>query len=390
MAFGTNSERLAQFDGWAPADVIEQLLAEEPIVPEPPELGSDDDYGKMPQWWLDVMSRNDAGLHERMVWMWHGLITSSLDKASPALMMRQHQLLREHALGNFREMVQAIATDAAMLYWLDGAGSTVEAPNENFARELLELFTLGRDSGAYTEADVRAAAAAFTGWWVDGDHDDTVEFDPESGPQGAVELLGVSVASASEAVDAICNHPACATFIAGKVHLWMVGTQPADGHLEYLSQVFTDGGLAIRPLLEAVVRDPSFLEARLNRPRTAVEWYIAVRRFFDVEIDWWVLDGLGQVPFAPPNVAGWPGTTRWLSAGSEFGKAQLALDNAWDTATLDADDPVGDALYRAGLFEISDDTTSVLRQSIESIEGRRETASLLYSLVAVSPEFSLS
>ena len=390
MAFGTNAARLAQFDGWAPADVIEQLLAEEPMQPEPPELGTDDDYSKMPQWWLDVMSSDEAGLHERMVWMWHGLLTSSLDKASPALMLRQNLLLREHALGNFRELIQALSTDAAMLYWLDGAGSNVEAPNENFARELLELFTLGSDSGAYTEADVRAAAVAFSGWWINGDNDDSVEFDATSGPQEAVELLGVSVVSAAEAIDVICNQPACATFIAGKVHQWLVGAPAADGHLEYLSQVFTDGGLAIRPLVEAVVRDPSFLETRLNRPRTAVEWYIATRRLFDVEIGWWVLDGLGQVPFAPPNVAGWPGTTRWLSAGSEFGKAQVALDNAWDTATLDPDDPVGDVLDRAGLFEISEDTVAVLRQSIESIDGRRETASMLYSLVAVAPEFSLS
>ena len=390
MAFGTNPDRLAQFDGWSAADVIGQLLAEAPIEPDWPALGTDDDYSKLPQWWLDVMGRGDAGLHERMVWLWHGLITSSLDKASPALMLRQHQLLREHALGNLRELLTAITTDAAMLYWLDGAGSTAEAPNENYARELMELFTLGRDSGAYTEADVRAAASAFSGWWVDGDHDDTVEFDAASGPQGSVELMGVTVGSSADAIDTICAHPACATYIAGKVHQWFVGSPPADEHLAYLSQVFTDGGLAIRPLVEAVVRDPSFLEARLNRPRSAVEWYLAARRFFDVEIDWWVLDGLGQVPFSPPNVAGWPGNTRWLSAGSEFAKAQLALDYAWDTATLDPTDPVGDALYRAGMFEVSDDTIAVLQRSVESIEGRRERASLLYSLIAVSPEFSLS
>ena len=89
-------------------------------------------------------------------------------------------------------------------------------------------------------------------------------------------------------------------------------------------------------------------------------------------------------------MAGWPGNTRWLSAGSEFAKAQLALDYAWDTATLDPTDPVGDALYRAGMFEVSDDTIAVLQRSVESIEGRRERASLLYSLIAVSPEFSLS
>ena len=390
MAFGATPERLARFVEWTPTDVIEELLGESPLEPDLPELGSDDDYGKMPQWWLDVMGRDDAGLHERMVWLWHGHLTSSLDKASPSLMLRQHQLLREHALGNFRELLQAITTDAAMLYWLDGAGSTAEAPNENYSRELMELFALGNDSGAYTESDVRAGAQALSGWWVDGDNDDTVEFDAESGPQGPVDLLGTGVSSAAEAIDVICAHPACAAFIAGKVHQWFVGEAPNDERRAYLAQVFTEGGLAIRPLVEVVVRDPSFLDARLNRPRSAVEWFVAVRSFFDVEMDWYSLDSLGQVPFSPPNVAGWPGYSRWLSAGSEFAKAQVALDHAWDTATLDSDDPVGEVLDRAGLLEVSDDTVTVLQRAADSMEGRRERATLLYSLVAVSPEFSLA
>jgi uncharacterized protein (DUF1800 family) len=344
----------------------------------------------MPQWWLELMSRGDVGLHERMVWFWHGHFTSSLEKASPSLMLRQHLLLREHAMGNFRDLVQAITVDAAMLYWLDGAGSRSEAPNENYARELMELFVLGRSGAPYTEADVRAAAHAFTGWWVDGDQDDEVRFDAESGPTGPVDLLGTSVGSAEEAVNAICDHWACAPFVAGKLHRFFTGEEPDEQRRADLAQVFVDSGLEIAPLVADIVRHPGFLDQRLNRPRPAVDWFVGLRTFYDVDMEWWVLDGLGQVPFYPPNVAGWPGDGRWLSAGAEYAKAQAAVDNAWDTPTLDGEDPIDEVLHRAGLYEVSASTVEVLRQAIEAVESRRDRATLLHGLVAVSPEFSLS
>lgn len=390
LTFGTHPARIAQFDGWAPADVIEQLLAEEPLQPEPPELGSDDDYGKMPEWWLQVMCSPEAGLHERMVWIWHGLITTGLEKAYPALVFRQHKVLREHALGNFRSLLQAITVDAAMLYWLDGSGSTVEAPNENYSREVMELFAFGRESGAYTEADVRAGSRAFAGYWVDGDNNDKVMFDSDSALQEPVEFLGTTVQTAEEAINAVCDHPACARYIAGKVYRHLVGEDADDGRLDQLAAVFADGGLEIRPLVEAIVRDASFLDARFTRPRTGLEWLIAVRHLYDMEIDWWYLDGLGQVPFNPPNVAGWPGDNRWLSAGADLAKAQVASDYAWDTATLDEDDPLGDLLWRAGQFEISEATMAVLEDAIDAVESRRDLSTLLHALLACSPEFSLA
>jgi len=117
---------------------------------------------------------------------------------------------------------------------------------------------------------------------------------------------------------------------------------------------------------------------------------LAVRRFFDVEIDWRPLDALGQVPFYPPNVAGWPGTSRWVSVGSELAKAQLAFDSASETATLDEDDPVADVLARAALFDVGDDTRQALQDAADAVDSRRDRSSLLHALVAVSPEFSLN
>jgi len=394
LTFTVHPDRFEQFADTDPADAIEALLGEDPFEPEWPELGSDDDNSRITQWWLDVMGRGDVGVHEKMVWFWHGHFTSSLDKASAALMMRQHMLIREHALGNFREFLRAMATDGAMLYWLDGAGSTSEAPNQNFAREAMELFTLGRAGQPYTEDDVRAGATAFSGWWVDGDNDDEVKFDPEAGPTRPVELLGATIRSGEsavdDAVDAMCDHPACAPFVAGKIDAFLTGVEPSDERRAALAETLADAGLEIRPLVERIVRDPAFMAARSNRPRSAVEWFVAVQQLLETEIDDYALEGLGQLPFFPPNVAGWPGTGRWVSAGAEFAKAEIALDNAGDTSTLDPADPVADVLRRAGLFDVSDATLATLRQAVGAVEGRRDAATLLHSLVAVSPEFSLA
>jgi uncharacterized protein (DUF1800 family) len=389
LTFGVHRDRLAQFAEADPSAVIETLLSEPAIEPAPPELGTDDDYGKLPQWWVDVMARPDSGVHERMVWFWHGLITSSLAKASPALMYRQHKLLRQHALGNFRTLLQEISVDAAMLYWLDGAGNTIEEPNENFAREVMELFALGAGSG-YTEADVRAGAEAFAGWWVDGDHDDKVQFDPESGPQSPVEFLGRKVSSAAEAIDAICDHPACATHIVDNVFAYLVGQPPEADVRTQLADQFRAGGLEIRPLVEAIARSDAFLNSGANRPRQALEWFIAFRHLVGAELDWGPLVGLGQEPFGPPNVAGWPGATRWISVGAEFAKAQQASDNSFDTETLDGNDAVSAVLAKAALFEVSDTTRAALQQAADSLDSRRDLSTLLHALVACSPEFSMA
>ena len=394
LTFTVHPQRVEQFADTDPADAIDTLLAEDPLEPDWPELGSDDDNGRIPEWWLDVMGRGDAGLHEKMVWFWHGHFTSSLDKASAGLMMRQHQLIRTHALGNFRELLRAMATDAAMLYWLDGAGSTSEAPNQNFAREAMELFALGRIGAPYTEDDVRAGAIAFSGWWVDGDNDDEVKFDPEAGPTRSVTFLGATIHpgedAVDDAVDAICDHPACAAHIAGKIDSFLNGVEPSDERRAALADTFAKGGLEIRPLVESIVRDPPFMASRLNRPRSAVEWFVAVQLLLETEIDDYALEGLGQLPFFPPNVAGWPGTARWVSAGAEFAKAEIALENAGDTSTLDPTDPVADVLRKAGLFGVSDATLATLQQAAGAVEGRRDAATLLHALVAVSPEFSLA
>jgi uncharacterized protein (DUF1800 family) len=388
LSFGPSADAAQRWAGAASVDVVNALLSEPPLVVEIPNVGDDDDYLVATNWWLDVMRRPDAGFHERMVWFWHGHLTSSLDKSDSPAMLDQHGLLREHALGNFRTLLQAITVDAAMLGWLDGNGSSAEAPNENFGRELMELFALGRDSGAYTERDVRAGAKAFAGYWIN--DDGQVVFDEEAGLRGSVEFLGRRVRSAAEAVDAVCDHPQCAPFVVSALHRSFLGRPPEPDRLDSLANEFRDGGLEIAPLMTSMLTHESFTNDLSPRPRTPVEWLLALERLTGTTLDSWNLELLGQMPMQPPNVAGWPGTERWVSTGAVLTKAQIAIDSSWDAPTLDGQDPVANVLRRAALDDVSDQTRAALEKIAATDLGRRDLSSLLHAAVAVAPEFSLT
>ena len=388
-SFGPRPGQVEALAGAGVAAALDAVLAAAPQTVAPPEFGTDDDERVLVEWWLATMGSLHAGLHERMAWCWHGHLTSSLEKAPVQLMWRQHQLLRTHALGNFRTLLGAIAVDAAMLAWLDGDGSVAEAPNENFGREVMELFALGRDSG-YTQDDVRAASQAFSGWWIDDEDRNVVRFDAATGPQRAVTLLGRSVRSAADAVDAICDHPSCAPFVAAMIHRALTGVVPGPERLAELAATFRQGGLEIRPVVEAVLRHPSFFELRLNRARVPVEWYVAASAVLGSELDLDVLDRLGQIPFAPPSVAGWPGGDRWLSAGAALTRAQAAWDASDDTEVTDGADPVAAIVAKASLYELSDATRAALVAAAGGVDERRERASLLHALVVCCPEFVLA
>ncbi len=382
----------ALVDRFADADheTIVGALLDQPgrEITTPDFENMDDPWSAVVRWWLDQMRHPDAGLHERMVWFWHGHLTSGLDKAPPRMLAAQHQLLRRHAFGNFRELLREITLDPAMLWWLDGSGSWADDPNENYARELMELFALGR--GHYTETDVHNGARALAGYWVDdGEDGDRVEFNSDGALRTSVEFLGRRVRTVDDVIDAVCDHPACAPWIAGKVHEAFHGSPPDETRRAALAEIFASSGLEIRPLVEAVVTDPSLADAP-DRPRSALEWYLALELVLDVDMDPWSLERLGQTPLNPPNVAGWPGHERWLSAGIVLTKAQIAMDYSWDSPTLDDDDPVGDVLRRANLDGVSETTRRSLDELAGSIEGRRERSTLLSAAVAMTPEFNLT
>ena len=399
LTFGPTPEQRERFAGFEPAEVVRVLLGDPPVEVSYPDVSNYDDEDavlpSLPEWWFTVMADPAAGVHERMVWFWHGLITSSLDKASPPDMLAQHELLRRNALSNFRTLLQEITVDAAMLLWLDGADSVAEDPNENYAREVMELFSLGRHSGAYTEADVKAGAKALAGYWVDeevgnADGRSNVVFEPELALQRPVRYLGRRVRTAADVIDAICDHPMCPRYIAAKVHRYFVGRPPSDRRLGALTDLFRDADLEIAPLVEAIVTHGSFLETPTPRPASPVEWLLTVSRLLEVPIDESSFDELGQIPFLPPNVAGWPDRSRWVSAATAISKADFVFSRMWEAGPLSTTDPVADVIARAGLVAVSDSTRRVLEQVVDDSPDHEMTSAVLRAVIATSPELSIS
>jgi uncharacterized protein (DUF1800 family) len=374
------------------ATVLASAIDDGAEIPDP----HDDDITDGIAWWLRRMQTTPAPLHEKMVLFWHGHFTSSADKASADMVANQHNLFRRHALGNFRELAHAIVRDAAMLMFLDGADSSADDPNENLARELMELFTIGR--GPYTQADVRAAATALAGFTVDWESE-AVGFDEESASTSSLTVLGVTDTFDSDRlIDVLCDHEACAPFIAGKLFRYFVGSTAAPARLTALAATFRDHDLEIRPLVEAILTGEEFAASRLARPRFPVEWHVAAMTALGVEIvadDVWNLGELGQLPFYPPNVAGWPVGMQWVGAGRQLLRASMTLDRSWpdDYPPIDLgggspDERAEAALHHCGLFEFAPTTRSAMTTAARRAPAADGGDRLLVALALASPEAS--
>jgi uncharacterized protein (DUF1800 family) len=303
--------------------------------------------------WFEIMATSTHPLHDRMAWLWHGHFVSSLDKVRVArTMVDQVRLLRAGGLGRFPDLVRAVTTDPAMLVYLDGRTSTAAAPNENHARELLELFTLG--VGEYDEADVQAGAAALTGWRLE-PGDLTARFVPGRHDDTPRRFLGVDgVHDVDSVVAAIAQHPALPTFVARTVATELLGAV-GDDVVAALAARFTAEDLRIDALVRAA------LEAGLDGASAPVvvapvPWVVAAQRATGTTLPVrTLLAGLrtaGQIPLVPPNVAGWPGGPAWFATSTVVARAGLAASVAAATAddhpTLVASDAGDlDALARA-------------------------------------------
>ncbi|MGH8830480.1 MAG: DUF1800 domain-containing protein, partial [Polaromonas sp.] len=275
-------------------------------------------------WWMREMIESPAPLQERMTLFWHNHFATSQQKVNSAqAMWKQHLLLRAEALGNFRSFLHAVAKDPAMLVYLDGANSRKEAPNENFAREVMELFTLGEatQGGNYTEQDIREAARAFTGWSVERD-DYSFKFRPSFHDAGAKTVLGRSGNFDGDAVlDILLEQPAAARFIMGKLWKEFVSPVPDDAQLERIAQRFRASDYDIGVVLNELLLTDAFW-AESNRGsliKSPVDLVVGTVRQFGfsyTDVMPFALKAaqLGQNLLVPPNVKGWPGQNDWINA----------------------------------------------------------------------------
>lgn len=280
-------------------------------------------------WWYREMIETDSPLTERMTLFWHNHFTSSLRKVKwPPYLYRQNLLLRRHALGNFGELLHAIARDPAMLVYLDGQQNRRDKPNENFARELLELFTLGE--GHYTERDVKEAARAFTGWMVDR-RSGEFRINPRQHDDGAKTFLGrTGRFDGDDIVKIILEQRRVAETIAEKLWREFVSDTPDPQELGRLARVFREGNYEIRPLMQALLTSSAFLDPKVRGTlvKAPVELLVGTVRQFRIAVADernLVRAGtfLGQDLFDPPNVKGWPGGKTWITSSTLLARYQV-------------------------------------------------------------------
>jgi uncharacterized protein (DUF1800 family) len=302
------------------------------LTPEAREAYRKEQLGRaleLRAWWFAEMLTTPSPLTEKMTLFWHNHFVSAQQKVRIAhLMYRQNQVLRGHALGNFRAMLHAIARDPAMLIYLDTAGSRSEAPNENFAREVMELFTLGE--GHYTEHDVKEAARTVTGWAVNRDTGEAV-FRPRQHDGGVKTLFGEAGRYDMDAMlDLLLAKPETAEFICAKLWKEFVSPAPDPAEIRRLASVFRGADYEIRPLLKAMLASDAFY-AEANRGtlvKSPVDLLVGTLREFRFQINEpapfvAALRQLGQDLFNPPNVKGWPGGDAWINSSSLLGRKQI-------------------------------------------------------------------
>ncbi|MCC6140820.1 MAG: DUF1800 domain-containing protein [Nitrospira sp.] len=289
-----------------------------------------EDAVELKGWWYQELLTTPSPLTERMTLFWHNHFTSSVHKVKwPTLLYHQNALLRHHALGSFRDLLFQIAKDPAMVLYLDTQTNHKDHPNENFARELFELFTLGE--GQYSEIDIKEAARAFTGWHVAAHRGGGFAFNRRQHDDGVKHVLGKTGAFGGEDVLAIAlDQPACARYLTAKLWREFVSDEPDAREIDRLAAEFRNSGYRIAPLLRGLLILPQFWapETRGALVKSPVELLVGTIRLLNLPIsDTTVLTKygtrLGQDLFDPPNVKGWLGGTRWITSATLLNRWQL-------------------------------------------------------------------
>jgi hypothetical protein len=313
------------------------LAGAEPVTDDGSPLAPLDAWGHDHLWWLDRMVRSDQPLVERMTLIWHDwFATSNSDVNSQQLMRDQNELLRAKALGDFGELLRDVTIDPAMLIWLSGISNARWSPNENYAREMMELFTIGADRGAYTEADVRDLARALTGWrasWTDPVGFTDFRFDPNRADTGSKTLwAGTGHARTGafdwrDAVTLCLESPYHRSFFVLKLWSYFVPSPPDAATQAALEALYISSGRSIGAVVEAILLHPDLYRgAPLVKPPVvyAAGLLRATGQTIATESWTWLCAMAGQQLFYPPNVAGW-NDRAWLDTSRLYGRWYMAV-----------------------------------------------------------------
>jgi uncharacterized protein (DUF1800 family) len=315
----------AQLDAGRAVDAL--FRASDPdgtFVEYPPELGTlrTDQYGQrktaVQLWWLDRMLRTRRQLAEKMTLIWHNHFATAVSKVSPEMMAGQINLFREQGLGNFRTLLAAVTRDPAMLVWLDNRSNTKAHPNENYAREVMELFTLGL--GNYTEDDVKQGARAFTGWTI---KNEQAVYRPDLHDDGIKTFLGQTGSfGTDDAINIIVQQPVHQRFIARALLEAFVYSDPEPELIEALASVYAFSGYDLTKVVGTILRSNVFYSVRAYRaePKSPIEFAVGTLRTIGATSIPAnlpnVLARMGQEPINPPTVKGWDGGPSWINTST--------------------------------------------------------------------------
>ena len=374
-----------------------------------------------------------------MTLLWHGLLTSQASKVGGQrfkLMVAQNELFRSHALGKFDDLLQAVAKDPAMLVYLDTIDSTKEHPNENFARELMELFSMG--VGNYSEDDIRESARAFTGWRITNEappaarpmtgatiteeekrkllQDAARAYEPKFVVQprlhdsGSKTFLGkTGPFGGEEVISIILQQPATGKYITGRLFSEFAYSQPSKATSDRLVKVWDDSGHSVRDVVREILVSDEFYSERAYRSivRSPISFVVNAIRGLEIADELRpnmfsdkTIKGMDQALFEPPNVAGWPGGATWLSSSTFFarvnfldqflmgqrGRAQRlpALEGTASTEAL---------VDRTMAIFVDGNVSESSRRSIvdyaKTVSNEQQRAAAVAYLVLASPEYQL-
>jgi uncharacterized protein (DUF1800 family) len=273
-------------------------------------------------WWLRRMVSGPRPLQEKMTLFWHGHFATSMEKVrEPYYMWRQNELFRRLAIGNWQQMLIEVAQDPAMLLWLDQAQSRKDHPNENFAREVMELFALGE--GHYIEKDIAEAARALTGWSLDRENQKFADR-PRQHDEGSKTILGqTGNFDGRDVLRIIVEQPQAAKFITAKLWNFFAGTPLSAELNDALVKVFRDGGDTFKPVLRAIFLSEEFYAPEVVRTqvKSPMQWLVMGVRQLERELPpplvcSGLTRSLGQELFQPPNVKGWDGGLAWITTNN--------------------------------------------------------------------------
>jgi len=435
-AFGLPAHRLELLAERSYEDLVEDLLdidskrrPEEDLLERFHSEHADEENSAMTAArWYFRMINSERVLEEKVALFWHNRFATGVAKSNVNLMMRAHlEMLRDHGMGNFRNILQQLSRDPAMIWWLDQQTNHKGAINENYGRELLELFSMGR--GNYTEDDVQAAALAFTGWTLDqsiprypnGWWDFSFVYREDDHDHAEKTFLGrTGDLNGDDIVDEVVKHDATARFVADNLYRYFVSDEAEETEIEDLMKVYFDECYEIKPMLRHIFNSDSFKNAAYEKVRWPVDHVVNIVNITGRHTD--PFEGglkklaeasslMGQRLLDPPSVEGWHTGREWIDSSFLIERVNFATNMLGDTnspgirtivgristgkISTTPGDLIDACLYELGCVEIGSNTKAILLEesglpAIIQIDDRfGDKVTQIIELIVASREYQL-